>query len=182
MNICGVPPCALDVVAVVAEPLKADHVLHRQPDHAGHRVAARSARARRSSGALTPTPPGRVKSSADERLLAPPRLHVVHLLRTSRRERATRRGCPAPPARPDPSRGSDRHDERRQAMRDHESGAAEHQLVERIEDDGFGLRIDRGRGLVENQDRRVLQERARDADALAFASRRRTPRSPISVW
>ena len=59
---------------------------------------------------------------------------------------------------------------RRQAVRDHERGASDHQFVERVEDDGLCFRIDRRGGLVENEDGRVLEKGARDADALAFAS------------
>ena len=59
----------------------------------------------------------------------------------------------------------------REAVRDHERRPAEHEPVERIEDDRFGPRIDRCGRLVENQDAGVLQERPCDAEALALAAR-----------
>ena len=59
---------------------------------------------------------------------------------------------------------------RREAVSDHERGPPLHDLVESVEDHFLGLRVDRGRRLVENQDRCVLDERARDRDALALAS------------
>ena len=55
-------------------------------------------------------------------------------------------------------------------MGDHERRAADHQPVERVEDDRFGLRVDRRGRLVEDQDRRVLEERARDRDPLPLAA------------
>ena len=61
--------------------------------------------------------------------------------------------------------------DRGQAVGDHERGAAHHQVVERVEDHGLGLGVDRRGRLVEDQDRRVADEGARDADALALAAR-----------
>ena len=46
-------------------------------------------------------------------------------------------------------------DDRRQPVRDHERRPADHQPLERVEDDGLGPRVDRRRRLVEDQDRRV---------------------------
>jgi hypothetical protein len=52
---------------------------------------------------------------------------------------------------------------------DHEGGAAFHDLDQGGLDLGLGQRIERAGGLVEDEDRRVLQERARDRQALALA-------------
>ena len=41
---------------------------------------------------------------------------------------------------------------------------------ERVLHQPLGFVVERGRGLVEDQDRRVLQHRARDRDALALAA------------
>ena len=67
------------------------------------------------------------------------------------------------------------HDEirvadRREPVGDHERCPPGHEALERVEDHGLGLRVDRGGGLVEDEDRRVLDEGAGDADALALAS------------
>ena len=43
-----------------------------------------------------------------------------------------------------------------------------HQPIERLLDHGLVLRIDRGERFVEDQDRRVAQNRARDREALAL--------------
>ena len=61
--------------------------------------------------------------------------------------------------------------QRRQPVRHQERRAAHHQPLERVEDDRLCLRVDRRCRLVEDEDRRVLQERAGHGDALAFASR-----------
>ena len=59
---------------------------------------------------------------------------------------------------------------RRQAMRDHDGGAVG---LQQVEGAANGLLVDRvemrGR-LVEDQDRRILEEGARDRDALALAA------------
>ena len=47
------------------------------------------------------------------------------------------------------------------------------QPVERPLDAGFRLDVERAGGLVEDQDRRVLQDGAGDGDALALAARER---------
>src|SRR5471032_2345291 len=60
--------------------------------------------------------------------------------------------------------------QRRQAVRDGDGGAAVHQVVERLLDFLFRLRVDRGGGLVEDQDARIDQQRAGDRDALALAA------------
>jgi hypothetical protein len=61
--------------------------------------------------------------------------------------------------------------QRRETMRDRDHGAAAHQPAERFADRFLGFAVERGGGLVQQQDRRVLQERARDRDALALAAR-----------
>src|SRR5215470_4150083 len=63
--------------------------------------------------------------------------------------------------------------DRGEPMRDHEGGAALHHLVERDLHEPLGRRVERTRGLVENEDRRVLQQRARDRQALALAAGKR---------
>ena len=60
---------------------------------------------------------------------------------------------------------------RRQPMRDGDHGAPAHQAAERFADRFLGFAVERRGGLVEQQDRRVLQERARNGDALALAAR-----------
>jgi hypothetical protein len=59
----------------------------------------------------------------------------------------------------------------REAVRDGDGGAALHQVVERLLDLLLGLGVDRRGGLVEDQDARVDEQRAGDADALALAAR-----------
>src|SRR5258708_7178221 len=60
---------------------------------------------------------------------------------------------------------------RRQSVRDHDRGAALHQPFHRLLDQRFGFGIEARRRLVEDQDRRVGQERARQRDALTLAAR-----------
>ena len=55
-------------------------------------------------------------------------------------------------------------------MRDHEGGAALHHLVEGGIDLGLGDGVERAGCLVEDQDRRVLQQRAGDRQALPLAA------------
>ena len=69
----------------------------------------------------------------------------------------------------------------REPMRDHQRGALGHQPLERGLHEFFGLRIERGGGLVKQEQRGVAQDRARDRDALALAAESVTPRSPIRV-
>ena len=57
----------------------------------------------------------------------------------------------------------------RKSMGDDEGGAAVHQFFDRFHDRGFGRGIERGGRLVEQQDGRVFQKSARDADALSLA-------------
>src|SRR5260221_620762 len=55
------------------------------------------------------------------------------------------------------------------AMGDDERGAAAHEFLERGHDGALGSRVEGAGRFVENEDRRVLQKRARDPDALALA-------------
>src|SRR3546814_1673307 len=66
-------------------------------------------------------------------------------------------------------------DHRRQAVRDHDRGAALFDAFERRLDLGLGAAVERAGGFVEDQDRRVLDERARDRDALLLAARQLQP-------
>ena len=70
---------------------------------------------------------------------------------------------------------------RGQTMRDHQSGATLHQIEECLLHEALGFRV-KGRGrFIEDEDRRVLEKRAGDGDALLLPARRREPRSPITV-
>src|SRR5580704_8102142 len=53
-------------------------------------------------------------------------------------------------------------------VRDGDDGLAGHQRVEVLMDRGFDLAVERGGRLVEHQDRRILENHARDGDALAL--------------
>jgi hypothetical protein len=61
--------------------------------------------------------------------------------------------------------------DRREAVSDHERGAAVEELVHRLLDRAFGLAVERARGLVEEQDRRAVVESARDRDPLLLPAR-----------
>ena len=58
-----------------------------------------------------------------------------------------------------------------QPVRDDQAAAAHHQAVERALDGGLGFVVHGRGGLVENQDRRVLQDRARQRQALPLPTR-----------
>src|ERR1700738_1241540 len=60
----------------------------------------------------------------------------------------------------------------REPVRDHEGGASLHHLVERGVNLGFGDGVERAGRLVEDQDRRILQQRARDRQPLPLAAGR----------
>ena len=66
------------------------------------------------------------------------------------------------------------HD-RRQPVRDHDRGPAALDIFERALDLGLGAAVERAGRLVEDQDRRVLEQRARDRDALLLAARQLQP-------
>src|SRR6516165_12452467 len=59
---------------------------------------------------------------------------------------------------------------RRQAVSDHEYGAALAYLVHVVLDDPLALIVERARRLVEDQDARIGDERARDRDALTLTT------------
>jgi hypothetical protein len=67
-------------------------------------------------------------------------------------------------------------------MRDRDHRTAGHHLAERVVDGGLRLRVERGRGLVEDQDGRVPVERASQRDPLPLATgqgaRRARPHVP----
>ncbi len=58
----------------------------------------------------------------------------------------------------------------RQAVRDHNGGAIAHQLDERVAHLRLADGVEMRGGLVEDQHRRVFEERARDGDALPLAA------------
>ena len=72
-------------------------------------------------------------------------------------------------------------DDGREPVRDHERGRAAARPLQLGLDGPLVGRIERRGGLVEDQDRRVLQQRARDRDALLLAARQLQPRSPTIV-
>ena len=61
--------------------------------------------------------------------------------------------------------------DRRQAVRDDEGGPAVQQAPQRLLDLALGADVDRARRLVEDQDPRVGEQRAREGDELALAER-----------
>lgn len=60
--------------------------------------------------------------------------------------------------------------QRRQAVRDRNDGAPAHQPAERLADRFLGFAIEGGGRLIEQQDRRILQEGARNGNALTLAA------------
>src|SRR6267378_4122567 len=66
----------------------------------------------------------------------------------------------------------------RQPVRDDEHGPVRHQALDRLLHQPFRLGVERTRRLVEEQEGRIAQQRARDGDALALASRE--ARAPLS--
>ena len=61
------------------------------------------------------------------------------------------------------------HD-RREPVRDHQRGAALAQFGDRFLHVVLGFRVERRGRLVEQDDRRILDQRARDRDALALSA------------
>lgn len=57
------------------------------------------------------------------------------------------------------------------ALRDDNLRRVRDLVVERLADHLVGLRVDRARGIVEDQDLRLLEQRAGDAQTLALAAR-----------
>ena len=62
-----------------------------------------------------------------------------------------------------------------EAVCDDETCATAHESLESLLDQSLGGGVDTGGGLVENEDGRVLQQRAGDADALLFADAQTHP-------
>ena len=62
---------------------------------------------------------------------------------------------------------------RREPVRDDEDGAPFGDLLHVVLDDALALVVERARRLVENQDARIADERARYGDALALAAGKR---------
>ena len=147
-------------------------VLARQRGKPGHRLDHRSPTGRLPDlrdrdGSLTSPRVGRRRRRTDPR--------------TSAARRAARRRRPAGPAG---RRAADlgdaaalEHDDRvgaadgRQPVRDDERRAVPHQVGERILHQQLRLGVERRGRLVENQDRRVLQQRARDREPLPLPAR-----------
>ena len=63
----------------------------------------------------------------------------------------------------------------RQAMGDHKRRAIRHEVVERVLNQPLGFGIDRCRGLIEQKDRRILQQGPRDRKSLLFTARKFHP-------
>ena len=119
---------------------------------APHAVACR--------GAITPR----------QRPRAPRPAAAATSARSARRAPAVRRGC-----RPRPRGRLEHHDRvrvghRRQAVRDDQRRLALRGALQLGLDRALVGRIERRGGLVEDQDRRVLQQRARDRHALLLAA------------
>src|SRR5207247_7030207 len=57
------------------------------------------------------------------------------------------------------------------AVTDDDYGAALFETLQRVDERGLGLRVHRARGLVQDQHGTVLQERARQRDALPLPTR-----------
>ena len=66
-------------------------------------------------------------------------------------------------------------DHRREPVRDRDRGAALRHRVQRVEDLGLGAAVERAGRLVEDQDRRILEQGPRDRDALLLAARQLEP-------
>src|SRR6266404_7633473 len=59
---------------------------------------------------------------------------------------------------------------RRKPMRDHERGAAAHQVAQALLNQRLGFGIEAGGGLIENEDARVSKNRAGDGDTLLLSA------------
>src|SRR6266498_4608750 len=102
--------------------------------------------------------------------MSAPKLHIVEAaVQSPRREqRVVRAALDDPPV-------GEHHDEVRvshggEPMRDDQHGAVRHQPVDRLLDEALGLHVQGARRFVEDQNRRIAQQRARDRDALALAA------------
>ena len=58
----------------------------------------------------------------------------------------------------------------REAVRYHEGGAPDHQIFQRVKDDGLRFRVNRGGRLIQDENRCVFEKGARDGDALALTA------------
>ena len=67
---------------------------------------------------------------------------------------------------------------RRKPMRDHKHRASAHQIVQRRLHQRFRLAVQRGGGLIQNQNRRILQQRPRNRQPLALAAGK--PHAPLA--
>src|SRR5438876_10704921 len=65
----------------------------------------------------------------------------------------------------------------RQSVGNDQSGAILGELSQRLLEQGLAFRIERARRLIEEQDRRIAQDRPANGDALALATRKRHARS-----
>ena len=61
----------------------------------------------------------------------------------------------------------------RQAVRDHDGGAARLEMIERVAEQRLGFGVERAGRLVEQQDLRIAQHGARDRQALPLAAGQR---------
>jgi hypothetical protein len=71
--------------------------------------------------------------------------------------------------------------DRAQPMRDHERGPAFHESPQRLLDKDFALRVQCAGRLVEQQDRRITQDRPGQRDRCCCPPDSFTPRSPTIV-
>src|SRR5262245_7340405 len=59
---------------------------------------------------------------------------------------------------------------RREAVRDNNRRASDHQIPKSVLYEGFALGVERAGSFIEDQHRRVLEDRAGDRDSLALSS------------
>ena len=62
-----------------------------------------------------------------------------------------------------------RPNDRGKPVRDHDAGAAEHQILQRLLNQPLGRRVDARGRFIQNQDRRILQQRPRNREPLFLA-------------
>ena len=146
-------------------------------------AATARARGRRAETGHSPQRNGllpyqmRFRSSAADGMRLTRRTASCATRRSSRPPRAARHACRSP--RCSPSRMTTMRSARSMVdrpMRDDERRAAAHETRERGLDAPLGFGVERGRGFVEDQHGRILQQRASDRDALALAAREQTRR------
>ena len=164
----------------------------------GRRAAERAARGGTAEASSTPrhqgisprtvgfgdgrVPVGQLRSERGRRLLlgGPGPLRGVGLLQVGQHLGVARLGAHQLRVGPvgDDVTALEQHDalgevDGRDAMGDHERGAALHQHLERRVDLLLDLHVDRAGGVVEHEDGGVVEQRARDGDALPLATRQR---------